>query len=125
MKSKTKVEKQSQRKNNEVLVETLRAAKRTGNEFWMQIASILSGPRRQKIAVNLDGVEKTTKEGDIIVVPGKVLSQGDLTKKVAIVAFTFSERAKEKLLKTKSQALTILEEIKKNPQAKGLRMVGK
>ena len=125
MKSKTKIEKQSQRKNNSELVETIRAAKKTGSEFWMQIASILSGPRRAKIAVNLNEIEKSAKEGDSIVVPGKVLSQGEISKKIALVAFSFSEKTKEKLLKTKSQAITVMEEIKKNPQGKGLRMMGK
>ena len=122
-KSKTKIEKQAQRKNNEDLVETIGAAKKTGSEFWMQVASILSSPRRQKVAVNLNDIEKSTKEGDSIVVPGKVLSQGELSKKVAIVAFAFSDKTREKLLKTKSQAITMLEEIKKNPGAKGVRIL--
>jgi len=124
-KSKTKIEKQSQRKNNSVLVETLRAAKKTGSDFWLEVAGVLSMPRRTKIAVNLNEIEKMTKEGDSIVVPGKVLSQGELSKKVAIVAFAFSDKTREKLLKTKSQAITMLEEIKKNPEAKGLKVFGK
>ena len=123
MKSKTKIEKQAQRKNNEDLVETIRAAKKTGSKFWMQVASILSAPRRQKVAVNLNDIDKITKEGDSMVVPGKVLSQGDVSKKIAVVAFAFSDKTKEKLLKTKSQAITIMEEIKKNPGAKGIRIL--
>jgi len=123
MKSKTKIEKQAQRKNNEDLVETIRAAKKTGSKFWMQVASILSAPRRQKVAVNLNDIDKITKEGDSMVVPGKVLSQGDVSKKIAVVAFAFSDKTKEKLLKTKSQAITIMEEIKKNPGAEGIRIL--
>ena len=123
MKSKTKIEKQAQRKNNEDLVETIRAAKKTGSKFWMKVASILSAPRRQKVAVNLNDIDKITKEGDSMVVPGKVLSQGDVSKKIAVVAFAFSDKTKEKLLKTKSQAITIMEEIKKNPKAKGVRIL--
>ena len=120
-KSKTKIEKQSRRKQNTMLVETLRAAKKTGSNIWIGIASLLSSPRRNKIAVNLGELEKATKEGDSIVVPGKILSQGEISKKIAIIAFAFSEKAKEKLLKTKSQAVNIIDEIKKNPQAKGLK----
>ena len=120
-KSKTKIEKQSRRKQNTMLVETLRAAKKTGSEIWLNVASVLSSPRRNKIAVNLGELEKATKEGDSIVVPGKILSQGEISKKIAIIAFAFSEKAKEKLLKTKSQAVNIIDEIKKNPQAKGLK----
>lgn len=122
MKSKTKIEQQSQKKGNPILVETLRSAKKAGSEFWLQTASILAGPRRNKIAVNLDDIERFTKEGDTIIVPGKVLSQGEVSKKIAVVAFTFSEKAREKLSKTKSHATTILDEIKKNPEGKGLKM---
>jgi len=123
MKSKTKIEKQSQRKGNPILVETLRAAKKTGNKLWMNVAGILSGPRRNKIAVNLDEIEKATKEGDSVVIPGKVLSQGEISKKIAVIASNFSEKAREKLLKTKSHATMMLDEIKKNPEAKGLRIL--
>ena len=123
MKSKTKIEKQSQKKGNPILVETLRAAKKTGAPFWLQAAGVLSGPRRRKIAVNLGDIEKATKEGDSIVVPGKILSQGEISKKIAVVALAFSEKAKEKLLKTKSQAINIIDEIKKNPEAKGLKFI--
>jgi large subunit ribosomal protein L18e len=123
MKSKTKIEKQSQRKGNPVLIETLRAAKKTGNESWLKVAGVLSGPRRERIAINLGDIEKATKEGDSVLIPGKVLSQGEISKKIAVIAFNFSEKAEEKLLKTKSSAISILDEIKKNPPAKGLRIL--
>lgn len=125
MKSKTRIESQSKRKGNEVLVDTIRAAKKTDSKFWIGVASVLSAPRRSKVAVNLSELDADTKEGDTIVVPGKVLSRGDVSKKIAIVAFDFSDEAKSKLLKTKSQVLSIADEIKKNPEAKGLRMFSK
>ena len=125
IKSKTRIEKQSHKKGNPLLIETLRAAKKAGSPLWMQVAGILSGPRRQKIAVNLDEIEQATKEGDSVVVPGKILSQGEISKKIAVIAFAFSEKAREKLLKTKSHTMSLVEEIKKNPEAKGLKVLGK
>ncbi|MGA2130378.1 MAG: 50S ribosomal protein L18e [Candidatus Pacearchaeota archaeon] len=124
MKSKTKIEKQSEKKANPLLVETIRLAKKTNSNFWLKVAGILSGPRRNHVAVNLDEIEKNTKEGDSIVIPGKVLSQGEISKKIAIIAFNFSEKTREKLLKTKSQAVNMAEEIRKNPEAKGLKFIG-
>lgn len=123
VKSKTKIEKQSWKKRNPMLIETIRAAKKTGNDFWLKVAGILSGPRRAQIAINLNDIEKSTKEGDSVVFPGKVLSQGEVSKKIAVIAFGFSEKSKEKLLKNKSHILSILEEIKKNPDAKGIRIL--
>ena len=121
MKSKTKISKQSERKTNPILVETIRAAKKHAK--WLEVAAILSGPRRKSVNLNLQDIDKKAKEKDIIVIPGKVLSQGEITKKVKIVALNFSDKAKEKLLKSKIDVLTILDEIKKNPSAKGIRLL--
>jgi large subunit ribosomal protein L18e len=119
VKSKTKIEKQTQKKLNPELVETIRLAKK--NKEWLEIASILSGSRRNRIEVNLDRINKEAKAGEIIVVPGKVLSLGDIDKKIKMVAFNFSEKAKEKLLKAGCETINIAEEIKKNPSAKGIK----
>jgi large subunit ribosomal protein L18e len=121
MKSKTQIEKQLQNKNNPVLVETLIAAKK--NEKWNEVASALSCPRRKRTQLNLKEISKESKTGETIVIPGKVLSEGEIDKKIKVVAFNFSEKAKEKLLKSKCEVLSILDEIKKNPEAKGLRIL--
>ena len=121
MKSKTKIEKQIQRKTNESLVETIIAAKK--NEKWLEIASILSAPRRKRINLNLGEINKETKEGERIILPGKVLSQGEINKKIKIAALDFSEKAKEKLLKAGCEISSIFDEIKKNSDAKGVRIL--
>ena len=118
MKSKTKIEKQLQRKTNPQLTKTIIAGKK--NEKWLEVASTLSFPRRKRVNLNLEDIEK---ENETILVPGKVLSQGEISKKIKIVALNFSGRAKEKLLKSKCEISTITEEIKKNPEAKGIRIL--
>ena len=121
VKSKTKIEKQTQKKRNPEIVETIRAAKK--KEKWIKIARILSGPRRKMPSLNLTDINKDSKEGDTVVVPGKVLSQGEINKKIKVVALGFSEKAREKLMKSKSNPTDILEEIKKNPDAKGVKIL--
>jgi len=121
MKSKTKIEKQTQRKRNPEIVKTIRSAKK--KDKWLKIAGILSGPRRKTTNLNLTEIEKNSKEGDTIVIPGKVLSQGEINKKIKIVALSFSKKAREKLIKSKSDSTSILEEIKKNPEAKGIKIL--
>ena len=121
MKTKSKIEKQLQRKTNSVLVETIIACKK--NKNWIKVAEILSGPRKNRINLNLEELNKKVKDEKIVVVAGKILSQGELDKKIKIVALGFSERAKEKISKSGSEALTILEEIKKNPEAKGVKIL--
>jgi large subunit ribosomal protein L18e len=121
MKSKTRIEKQLNKKTNPELVRTIIEAKK--KKGWTEIAEILSSPRINKISMNLDKINETAKEGETIIIPGKVLSEGDLDKKIKIVAFNFSEKAKEKISKSKGEFSTILEEIKKNPEAKNVRII--
>jgi len=121
MKSKSLIKKQTKRKTSKMLVETIIATKK--NKNWSKIAEILSSPRKNKININLEKIDKETKQGDVVVIPGKVLSQGDINKKIKVVALNFSEKAKDKLLKSKCEVSTILEEIKKNPEAKEIRIL--
>ena len=121
MKTSTKIEEQTKRKTNLRLVRTIRLAKK--NKEWKSIADILSGSRKRWKNINLDLIEKKSKEGDIVIIPGKVLSQGEISKKIRVVAFAFSELAKEKLLKSKCEVLYLEEEIKKNPKAKGAKVL--
>ena len=121
MKSKTKIESQLKRKTNDELVDTIIVAKK--KEKWLEIAGILSSPRRESINLNLSQIDNLTKEGDTVIIPGKVLSQGEISKKIKIVAYRFSGKTKEKLLKSKIQTSSIMEEIKSNPEAKGIRIL--
>lgn len=122
-KTKTKISKQLEKKTDTELVETVIAAKR--NKNWLKVAEILSGPKRNFVDINLEKIEQNIEKESVIVVPGKVLSQGDLSKKAKIVALKFSEKAKEKLLKSKNQFSSLLEEIKQNPEGKGIKIITK
>ncbi|OGJ13392.1 hypothetical protein A3K82_00600 [Candidatus Pacearchaeota archaeon RBG_19FT_COMBO_34_9] len=109
------------KKTNPELVRTIIESKK--KKKWAEIAEILSGPRINKISINLDKINDIAKEEETIVIPGKVLSEGEIDKKIKIVAFSFSKKAKDKILKAKGETLTILEEIKKNPEAKNVRVI--
>ncbi len=121
VKSKALIEKQLEKKTNPELVKTIIEAKK--KKKWIEVAAILSSPRAKRLNMNLDKINNEAKEGEITVVAGKVLSQGELNKKIKVVALGFSEMAKEKILKAKGEVLTILEEIKKNPDAKGVKIL--
>lgn len=120
IKSKTKIETQIRKKNNSELVETIISAKK--NPEWLEIASILSGSRKNMKDANLSEIDEKAKERGFnkAVIPGKVLSQGKINKKIKIIALSFSDKAKEKLSEAGCETSSILEEIKSNPSAKGL-----
>lgn len=121
MKSKTKIQKQISKKKNPELVETIILAKK--HPKWLEIASALSGSTRTRVQINLDKIDKNSKTGETIVVPGKVLSMGDITKKVRVIAFSFSGKAKEKLKKAGCEVISIKDEMQKNKEAKGIKIL--
>jgi large subunit ribosomal protein L18e len=123
MKSKTLIEKQLKKKNSPELVSTIIDAKKTGENFWVGIASILCSSSRTRSRINLEKINKETKQGEKVVVPGKILSLGELDKKVTIIALSFSKEAIDKIKKSKSEYKYILEEIKENPKAQGLKIL--
>ncbi len=121
MKSKRKIEKQTQLKENPELVETILTAKK--NKAWLEVASILSMSRRKRIEVNLDKLNQEVEENKTLIIPGKVLSQGEIKKKVKISALSFSEKARQKLKEAKIDFNYIREEIKKNPSGEKIKIL--
>ncbi|MEX0920865.1 MAG: 50S ribosomal protein L18e [Candidatus Pacearchaeota archaeon] len=122
MKSKTKISKQIERKTSAPLVETIINAQK--EDKWKRIAEILSGSRKRMIDLNLSEIDSLASEGEKLVIPGKVLSQGNVNKKIEIVALSFSGKAIEKLSESKIPFSTINEEIKKNPEGKKIKILG-
>jgi len=93
------------------------------SKFWKRVAKDLSKPSRKRRIVNLYKINKFAKDGETIVVPGKVLSIGELDKKVTVAAYQFSGSAKEKIAKNGS-TMTITELFTKNPDGKKVRILG-
>ncbi len=62
-----------------------------------KVYGIASRSRRRRVVVNLSKLEKCAKEGDSVIVPGKVLGAGRIGKKISICAVEFSEDALGKL----------------------------
>jgi len=109
------------RKTDMYLVKTIVSAKKENK--WVEVAHFISGPTRKHSKVNLNQIDKETKEGDTVIIPGKVLGEGEISKKVRIAALGFSESAIKKLKDKKCEAVSIDEEIKINPTAKGIKII--
>ncbi|MFA6268682.1 MAG: 50S ribosomal protein L18e [archaeon] len=76
-----------------------KAARKTNKEMWADLAERLAAPSRNKVAVNIKKIDLLAKKfkGKILLVPGKVLSEGELNEKVTVVAIAASAGAKEKI----------------------------
>jgi len=93
-------------------------------KLWKRIASELEGSTAKRRAVNLSRIDKYSREDEIVIVPGKVLSMGNLSKKLTVAAYRFSGNALEKIKASGGKALNIEELLKKNPQGKNVRIIG-
>lgn len=82
--------------------------------FYKALAKKLGASRRSRAAVNLSKLEKMCKDGDAVVVPGKILGTGELTKNVTVYALNFSESAEKKLGK-KAMPIEDVLKVKKKP----------
>ncbi len=91
--------------------------------LWKRIATELNKPTRERRVVNISKIDRYTKKDEIALVPGKILSEGELTKKLTIAGFNFSEKAFEKINKS-GKAITIEQLIKENPKGKKVRIIG-
>jgi len=87
------------------------------------VADDLARSNRQRRIVNLYKLDKFTKEGEIIIVPGKVLGVGDLNHKLTVAAWLFSGNAFDKINKI-GKAISINELIKESPKGKKIRIIG-
>ena len=93
-------------------------------QLWKRIASDLEKPTRIRRTVNLYKIEKNTRPGEIALVPGKILSLGDLTKKIEISAYQISDSALEKINQAGVKFLPLPELMQKNPNGKKVRIIG-
>jgi len=89
--------------------------------LWKRVAKELEKSRRVRRKVNIYKINKHIRDNEIALVPGKVLSMGELTKNITVAAYQFSESAEEKI-NSVGKAMLIKELLQKNPNPKGKRI---
>jgi len=80
--------------------------------FIRHLIELSSMPRRKRVKVNIRKLDKVAKDGDYIIVPGKVLGIGDAKKRFNIAAIEYSSSATEKLKKSGCNIISIEEALK-------------
>jgi large subunit ribosomal protein L18e len=113
---------------NPLLVELIRELKKLSIEsksgLWKRLATDLEKPSRVRRVINISKLSRYANDGEIIVVPGKVLGSGAIDKKITVAAFNFSEGAVEKIQEAKGSCMTIEDLMKKNPKTSTIRIMG-
>ncbi len=104
-------------KTNDMLTHLVGMLKNDKKAFWQKVARELNKPRKQKVEVNLNKLE-TFAGPQTIVVPGKILGAGSISKKCTVAAFAYSEHARAMIEKAGGKVLSIHEYYKADPLAK-------
>ena len=99
--------------NNIDLLNTItvlkKASRSTKKAIWKALAEELDKPKRRRVTVNLSRINRYTKEGQVVAVPGKVLATGLLDHAVKVAAFDFSDMAKKKIELVKGESMSLTE----------------
>lgn len=113
---------------NPELISLIRDLKKQSQEsqtaLWLKVADSLTSSRKNSVAVNVSRLNRYTKEGETVVVPGKVLGAGKPDHALTVAAFAFSDVAKAKIQNTKGNCLSIRDLMKKNPTGKNVKLMG-
>ena len=107
-----------------LLVELKDKGHKDNSPLLLRLENDLKKPTRQRRVVNLSKINRYTKDGETIVVPGKVLAAGELDHTVTIAAWKFSQQALDKIQKSKSKAIQISELMKEEIKGKKIRVFG-
>jgi large subunit ribosomal protein L18e len=99
---------------------------KTDKAIWEKVSEILSRPRRKRVAVNIGKINRLANDGEIIIVPGRVLGGGLLEKKLVVIAESFSKTAWQKILDNGGKPYTLYDVVS-NPSLvegkKGLKLI--
>jgi large subunit ribosomal protein L18e len=81
-------------------------------KLWKRVYSLSAVPSRRRTSINLYKIDKNSKEGDNVVVPGKVLSTGPITHSFSISAIEFSAEALRMLKDANCKVVDIKDMVK-------------
>ena len=113
---------------NQVIIQMAKELKQASTKndapIWLRLAKLALKTSSSKRVVNLTQINDHTKEGEIIVVPGKILGTGNLSHKITLSSFSISNSAAKKIIESGGSIISFKEMIEKFPTGKGVRIIG-
>jgi large subunit ribosomal protein L18e len=104
---------------------TLRGAyKKTKAPIWKDMERKFLKTNSNRREVNVDKLSKHTKEGDVVIVPGKILGSGNLGHTIIIYSYSISKLAAKKITEAGGQILDLPEFTRRYPHGTGVKVIG-
>src|SRR6056297_17707 len=95
----------------------------TKKRIWRDVSDYLMAPKKNRVNIKLYRLNKNTKDGETVVIPGKVLANGDLDHKLTIACYNLSKSAYEKIKSSGSERITIEELYERNPSGSNVKII--
>jgi len=100
-----------------------RAASKNKVEVWKVVARLLSKPSRKKKGVSVFKLSRVTKSNDVVIIPSKLLSGGELKHALTIGVWKASKNAVEQVKKAGGSVVSIKTLVEKNPKGSKTRII--
>ncbi len=101
----------------------IRSLNKTKRRFWKNVSEYLEKSRKDRVVVNIGKIDLFSEESDTILIPGKVLSSGNLTHAITVAAFSYSTKARKKIAKAGGEFLFIEDLVRKNPTGAKIKLL--
>ncbi|MGP8071559.1 MAG: 50S ribosomal protein L18e [Thermoplasmata archaeon] len=106
------------------VIRDLRRAARTHDApVWASVADDLERARHPSRPVSVGHLDRVTSAEETVVVPGKVLSDGEISKRLTVAAFSYSVQAKSKIHAAGGTALSLHDLVRAKPTGSGVRII--
>jgi len=113
---------------NQIVIQMAKELKHASTKndapIWLKLAKLALKTSSSKRVVNLTKINDVTKEGEVIVVPGKILGTGNVSHKITLSSFSISNSAAKKIIESGGNIISFKEMIEKFPTGKGVRIIG-
>ncbi len=107
------------------LIEDLKNQAREKNApIWRDVAERLERSSKHWAEVNLSKIQRNVEDGDTIIIPGKVLGAGLLSKEVTVGAFKASKSAEESIAEAGGEYLDLRELAERKPEGSEIQIMG-
>jgi large subunit ribosomal protein L18e len=91
--------------------------------IWKAVASELERANRKVKEVNVYHIDKYSDNDETVLVPGKVLGEGQIAHNVNVAAFKFSAEAERKITDAGGKCLKINELMEENPKGSMVKIL--
>jgi large subunit ribosomal protein L18e len=106
-------------------IRELRAAARAHRApVWESVADGLERARHPSRPVSVGRLDRVAAAEETVVVPGKVLADGSLSKRLTVAAYAYSAEARAKIHAAGGTAISLHDLLKAKPDGAGVRLVG-